>query len=101
MPGALPHPPPVLRGQIRQRVCEGRRREEEEEEEVDRDHVSVPSVPLFPSPSAAQTLYNGIGQYSSLIQTYKIKQLPRVICSCSCLTPHGLPPADPRGLVQV
>lgn len=68
MPGALPHPPPVLRGQIRQRVCEGRRGEEEAEE-VDRDHVSVPSVPLFPSPSAAQTLYNGIGQYWSLIQT--------------------------------
>lgn len=45
MPGALPHPPPVLPAQIRQRVCEGRRGEKEE---VDRDHVSVPSVPPFP-----------------------------------------------------
>lgn len=63
MPGALPHPPPVLPGQIRQRVFEGRRGEEEEGE-VDRDHVSVPSVLPFPSPSAAQTSqYNGIGQH--------------------------------------
>lgn len=93
MPGALPHPPPVLPGQIRQRVCEGRRGEKEE---VDRDHVSVPSVPPFPSPRAAPTSqYNGIEQYWRLIQIYKIKQLPHLIYICPRLTPRSLPAKDP------
>lgn len=95
MPGALPHPPPVLPGQIKQRVCEGRRRSRRRS-----TGTMCPSHLSLPSPSAVQT-YNGIEQYSCLIQTYKIKQLSRVISRCWCLTPHSLPPTDPPDLVQV
>lgn len=86
--------PPVLPGQIRQRLCD---RRGGEEEEVDRANVSVPSVPPFPSPSAAQTSQNRrIGPYSSLIQTYKFRQSPRLISSCSGLTARYLASAGRR-----
>lgn len=76
MPSVLPHPPPVLPAQIRQRVGEGRR---EGWEEGGRQGPCVsPICPYFPFPQLVQILqWDWASQ--TVIQIWKIKQLLGVL----------------------